>query len=151
MAVSLLNVLIDEKVLALLDDGLLRDDLKDDERGFSRAEVAAVIHAALWMHSARSGSFACAYAMDALFQAIGLKTWTFKEPEQASCPTCKSPEPHRHPTNDFGGAGPRCKDPWHGAALETCELCDGTKQTYPAGSFEPKPCPACTSVNRRVE
>lgn len=32
--------------------------------------------------------------------------------------------------------------------LETCALCGGTKQTYPAGSFEPKPCPTCSTVNR---
>lgn len=30
-----------------------------------------------------------------------------------SCPTCRSPEPHRHPTNDFGEPSQSCKDEWH--------------------------------------
>lgn len=33
------------------------------------------------------------------------------------CPTFDSPEPHRHPTDDFGGPTKSCKDAWH--AVET--------------------------------
>lgn len=54
-------------------------DLPDAERAFSREKTAAIIHAALWAHSARSGSTASAYAINSLFEAIGLETWTFKK------------------------------------------------------------------------
>lgn len=35
-------------------------------------------------------------------------------------------------------------------AKETCELCHGTKETHPAGSFEAKPCPMCTKAETRT-
>lgn len=97
MAVSLLNVLIADKVEALLDDPHVRDNLKDDERGFTKVQASAIIHAALWAYSARAGSTAEAYARINLFDAIGLKSWSFKEPAESGpaviCPNCDSALP----------------------------------------------------------
>lgn len=75
---SLLNVMLHKDVEQLLTHELL-DDLPDAERAFSREKTAAIIHAALWACSARSGSTASAYAINSLFEAMGLETWTFKK------------------------------------------------------------------------
>lgn len=93
MAVSLLNVLVADKVNALLDDPHVRDNLPDDQRGFTREQATAIIHAALWAYAARAGSTAEAYARMGLFEAIRLKTWSFKEPEQPAPETRPAPEP----------------------------------------------------------
>lgn len=91
MTVSLLNVLVADKVNALLDDPHVRDNLPDDQRGFTREQATAIIHAALWAYAARAGSTAEAYARMGLFEAIGLKTWSFKEPEQPAPETGPAP------------------------------------------------------------
>lgn len=75
---SLLNLMLSEDVERLLKHELL-DGLSDAERAFSREKTAAIIQAALWAHSARSGSTASAYAINSLFDAMGLETWTFKK------------------------------------------------------------------------
>jgi hypothetical protein len=97
MAVSLLNVLVADKVNALLDDPHVRDNLSDDQRGFTRDQAEAVIHAAVWAYSARAGSTAEAYARMSLFDALGLKSWSFKEPEQHTpeTPVTLSPSEER--------------------------------------------------------
>jgi hypothetical protein len=79
MTVSLLNVMLADKVTALLDDPHVRVNVEDEHRGFTRDQASAIIHAALWAYSARAGSTAEAYARMSLFDAIGLKSWSFKE------------------------------------------------------------------------
>jgi len=84
---SLLNSMVADKVDALLANELLAG-LQDGERALTKAQATAVIHAALWAYSARSGSFASAYAMDNLFHVLELETWTFKQ---------QVPQPERTP------------------------------------------------------
>lgn len=75
---SLLNVTLADDVEKLLSNKALREDSQDLVRAMSRDQASAVIHAALWAYSCRSDSFAACYAMDALYHALGLETWTFK-------------------------------------------------------------------------
>jgi len=80
MSWSLLNNVMAEKVEALLNDEHIRQSLEDGQRALPREEALAVIHAALWAYSSRKGSTASAYAMTNMYEALGLETWTFKEP-----------------------------------------------------------------------
>lgn len=50
------------------------------------------------------------------FDATGWITVDTHYCRPKQCPTCNSPETHRHPTNDFGESGPICPDQWHSAA-----------------------------------
>jgi hypothetical protein len=85
VAHSLLNIAIDPTVGALLDRAAaLGGDYPDDLRFYSRAKAAAIIHAALWAYASRSDSTAGAYAAGNLFDAIGLKAWTFNSEEAAT-------------------------------------------------------------------
>jgi hypothetical protein len=82
MVMSLLNMMLADKVNALLDE--VEDGYPlDVERGCSREKAAAIIHAALWCRSSRADATAAAYATMALFEAIGIKCWTFDEEEAA--------------------------------------------------------------------
>ena len=80
MAWSLFNALIAEQVNALLDEAG-KDYGPEVERFMSRDQAASVIHAALWAHGSRASSTAGVYAMMNLFEAIGLKNWTFDADE----------------------------------------------------------------------
>ncbi len=80
MTWSLLNVTMAEKVEALLTDPAIREDAPDLVRAMDKGTALSVIHAVLWAYSSRSGSFASCYAYDALYNALGLETWTFKKP-----------------------------------------------------------------------
>lgn len=79
---SLLNVMIARDVAKLFEHEAVRDDTPDDRRMMSRKEAEDVIHAALWAYACRSDSTAGAYAKYALFQALGLESWTFKKPTE---------------------------------------------------------------------
>lgn len=79
MTASLLNVMMDDQVTALLDNEMIRDDLPDSERMMSRAEAYAVIHATIWAYSCRNSSTAGAMAKFSLFEALNLETWKFKQ------------------------------------------------------------------------
>jgi hypothetical protein len=79
-ATSLLNLVLAEDVDKLLQHPTLREDSADLERAMSKDKAAEIIHAVLWAYSSRAGSFASAYAFDALFEAIGLESWVFKRP-----------------------------------------------------------------------
>lgn len=82
MAWSLLNHMIADKVNELLDSQ--KDAYPPEEpRFYSREQAAAIIHAALWGYSARASSTAGAYAGSNLFDALGLKWWTFDEADAA--------------------------------------------------------------------
>lgn len=83
MVWSLLNATLAEDVEKLLANPALREDAPDLVRAMSKDQAASVIHAALWAYSCRSDSFAACYAMDALYNALGLATWTFKPASQA--------------------------------------------------------------------
>lgn len=78
-ATSLLNLVIDEDVQNLLDHPTIREDSADLERAISKERAAEIIHAVLWAYSSRAGSFASAYALTAMFDAIGLESWTYKQ------------------------------------------------------------------------
>lgn len=82
MAWSLLNHMIADKVNALLDE---QKDAYPPEvkRFYSREQAAAIIHAVLWGHAVREDSTAACYAATNLFDALGLKNWTFDEEESA--------------------------------------------------------------------
>jgi hypothetical protein len=83
MAWSLLNAMIADKVTALLDEQ--KDSYPPEvARFYSREQAAAIIHAALWGYSCRSDSTAGCYAGSNLFDALGLKSWTFDEDEAAA-------------------------------------------------------------------
>jgi len=75
---SLLNVMLAEKVEALLTDPNVRQNVTDDERALTKAQAESLIHAVLWAYSSRAGSTASAYAMNNLFETLRLETWTFK-------------------------------------------------------------------------
>jgi hypothetical protein len=78
MAWSLLNHIAADKVSALLDEH--KDTYPPDEpRFYSREQAAAIIHAALWGYSVRADSTAGCYAGTNMFEALGLKWWTFDE------------------------------------------------------------------------
>lgn len=82
MAWSLLNSMIADKVNELLD--AQKDAYPEGvERFYSREQAAAIIHAAIWGHSVRSDSTAGAYAGSNMFDALGLKWWTFDEADAA--------------------------------------------------------------------
>lgn len=55
------------------------------ERFYSREQAAAIIHAALLGYSVRAGSTAGGYAAINLFEAIGLKFWSFDKDEAEAC------------------------------------------------------------------
>lgn len=80
MAWSLLNHTMAEKIGAIVDEvgGSYAPDVP---RALDRAQALAVIHAAAWAHGVRSDSTAGAYAMMNLFEALGLKGWTFQADE----------------------------------------------------------------------
>lgn len=83
MAWSLLNHMIADKVNDLLDTQ--KDAYGPEEtRFFSRETAAAIIHAAVWAHGCRESSTAAVYAASNLFNALGLKGWTFDEDEAAA-------------------------------------------------------------------
>ena len=80
MTWSLMNHMAAEKVAAILSEA--GDSYGPDvPRAMPRKMAEAVIHAALWAHGSRSGSTAGAYAFGNLFDALGLKGWTFREDE----------------------------------------------------------------------
>jgi hypothetical protein len=80
MTWSLMNHMIADKVGALLDE---QKDVygPEVERFFSREKAAAIIHAAIWGYGVRADSTAGAYAAMNLFDALGLKGWTFDQQE----------------------------------------------------------------------
>lgn len=79
MAWSLLNAMLAGKVEALLTDPNVRQNVEDGERAMSKQTAENLIHAVLWAYSSRSGSTASAYAMNNLFETLGLETWTYKK------------------------------------------------------------------------
>ena len=78
---SLLNEMLADKVNALLDE--CRKLGTRDQPFYSREQASAIIHAVLWGHGSRSDSTAAVYAAQSLFDALGLKDWTFSEEESA--------------------------------------------------------------------
>jgi len=93
-----------DDVEKLLDNELLQDGTPDGERAFSRAKCLEIIHATLWAHGARSGSTASAYAIHSLFDALGLESWSFKEPESAAAETeCVVPAATAEDCSEVGG------------------------------------------------
>lgn len=78
MVWSLLNATLADDVEKLFANPGLREDSPELVRAMSKEQAESVIHAALWAYSCRSDSFAACYAMDALYNALGLATWTFK-------------------------------------------------------------------------
>jgi hypothetical protein len=83
MAWSLLNHMIADKVNELLD-GQKDSYPPEVKRFYSREQAAAIIHAVLWGHASREDSTAACYAAMNLFDALGLKQWTFDEDEAAA-------------------------------------------------------------------
>lgn len=83
MAWSLMNHMIADKVNALLDE---QKDVYPPEvkRFYSREQAAAIIHAVLWGYGVREDSTAGCYAGTNLFDALGLKWWTFTEEDAAA-------------------------------------------------------------------
>ncbi len=78
MSWSLLNHFMVDDVKALLDKGEEPGgSYRDDERFFSREQAEKLIHAVLWAHGCRRDSTAGAYAAFNLYEALGLKNWTF--------------------------------------------------------------------------
>ena len=78
MAWSLLNTTIADKVSELLDEH--KDAYPPDvPRFFSREQALSIIHAAIWGYAVREDSTAGCYAADNLYNALGLKGWTFDE------------------------------------------------------------------------
>lgn len=82
MSWSLMNHIIAEKVDSLVE-GQTKSYAPEVERSMSREICLSVIHAALWAHGARGDSMAGAYAHLNLYNALGLKGWTFDDEEQA--------------------------------------------------------------------
>lgn len=80
MVVSLFNVLIAEKVKELVQEAS-KSYPPEVERGMNQERTMAIIHAALWAHTCRVDSTAAAYARMSVFEALGLKNWTFDEDE----------------------------------------------------------------------
>ena len=77
-----MNHMIADKVNELLDGQ--KDAYPPDEpRFYSREQAAAIIHAALWGYGVRASSTAGAYAGSNMFEALGLKWWTFDEADAA--------------------------------------------------------------------
>lgn len=72
--------MIADKVNALLDE---QKDAYPPEvkRFYSREQAAAIIHAVLWGYACRDDSTAGCYAANNLFDALGLKNWTFDDEE----------------------------------------------------------------------
>lgn len=84
MTWSLLNHIIADKVTELLDGA--KDNYPPEvKRFYSREQAASIIHAALWGYGVREDSTAGAYAASNLFEAIGIKWWTFDDDEAALC------------------------------------------------------------------
>lgn len=82
MAWSLLNGIIADKVNALLDEQ--KDAYPPEVKRFlTREQTEAIIHAAIWAHASREDSTAACYAMTNLYDALGLKWWTFSEEDAA--------------------------------------------------------------------
>lgn len=82
MSWSLLNHSIADKVSELIDAH--KDDYPPEEpRFFSREQALAIIHAAIWGYSVRASSTAGCYAATNLYEALGLKWWTFDAEEAA--------------------------------------------------------------------
>ncbi|MDR3488782.1 MAG: hypothetical protein P4M05_28255 [Bradyrhizobium sp.] len=80
MAWSLLNHMVADKVEALIKE---QDDVYGPEvkRFYPTSVAKAIIHAALWGYGVRDDSTAGSYAGSALFDALGLKGWTFDQEE----------------------------------------------------------------------
>lgn len=76
---------IDEKVNELLDANTGAHYGPEVRRFYSREQAAAIIHAALLGYSVRAGSTAGGYAAISLFEAIGLKFWSFDKDEAEAC------------------------------------------------------------------
>lgn len=72
--------IIDEKIKNLLDIWLDKYPV-DVERFYSRAKAEIMISSIVWAYSCRSDQMAGIYAVQQLFDAIGIKEWTFKEDE----------------------------------------------------------------------
>lgn len=64
---SLLNAMLSADVSALLDKV---DGPPESERALSRERTEQIIHAALWAHGVRGGSFASCFAFEALQEAV---------------------------------------------------------------------------------
>lgn len=80
MSWSQMNHRIAEQVDALLDTQ--KDAYPPDvARFYSRDTAAALIHAAIWGYSVRADSTAGVYAAENLFEALGLKAWSFDAEE----------------------------------------------------------------------
>lgn len=79
MTWSLLNHLVADKVNELLDANATYGP--EVERFYSRNQAAAIIHAALWGYGVRSDSTAGAYAAMNMFEALGIKAWSFDAEE----------------------------------------------------------------------
>jgi hypothetical protein len=78
MAWSLLNHMIAGKVTELLDAH--KDDYPPEVRRlYSREQALSIIHAAIWGYACRADSSAAAYAGSHMFEALGLKGWTWDE------------------------------------------------------------------------
>lgn len=80
MAWSLKNHMIAGEVEKLLDAD--KDAYPPEvKRFFSREQALAIIHAAMWGYGVREDSTAGAYAALNLYNALGLKGWTFDQEE----------------------------------------------------------------------
>ena len=79
--ISLANMLAADDVKALLDKHGGGNYGPDVQRFFPRERALAIIHAAIWGHGCRDDSTAGAYAALGLYEALGLKAWTFDDDE----------------------------------------------------------------------
>lgn len=80
MSWSLLNSMLAAEVDTLLSkagEGLG----ENDARGISKEKALAAIHGIIWLYACRDGSTASAYASFNLFEALGLKDWSFDDEE----------------------------------------------------------------------
>ena len=80
MSWSQMNHRIADQIEALLDTQ--KDAYPSDvARFYSRDTAAALIHAAIWGYSVRADSTAGVYAAGNIFEALGLKAWSFDAEE----------------------------------------------------------------------
>src|SRR5262245_51853516 len=93
MTWSLESAMVADKVNDLLD--LFKDTYPPEvERFFSRKKALAIINAALCGYSVRADSTAGAYVAMNLYDALGLKGWTFDDTEAAALQAFRSKRTH---------------------------------------------------------